>query len=337
MNRKNTSTETNEARWLRVSLLTLTTIAPVVNSIMAYLRRRSQLDREASVVPVDEQNEAMQQSRQSAQVLARQRLDDLTAATRQRAGEQAQQLQKMAQDWSHDLRKRGEELAEEVTTQGGKISHDLIERGGKVTQDITERGSQVTQQLAKRGSKLTQDITERGNQVTQQLAKRGSKLSHDLSRRGDQLVKPLRKRNSTLWIIFGFSIGMVASAVVTYLLVRKRVVERAAEAEQQIELPQDLTWRNGNQERQGKPMGEILHLGVEGNTMATTAAIQVVDVDADVDADRTDEVPPDAVFVGVVSTKHYYPLEVILDEDVTERIYFVSEEEAKTQGYSASE
>jgi len=315
MNRKNTSTETNEARWLRVSLLTLTTIAPVVNSIMEYFRRRSQLDREASVVQVEEQNEAMQQSRQPAQVLARQRLDDLTVATRQRAGEQAQQLQKLAQDWSHDLRKRGEELAEEVTTQGGKISHNLIERGGKGTQDITERGSQVTQQLAKRGGKL----------------------SHDLSRRGGQLVKPLRKRNSILWTIFGFSIGMVASAVVTYLLVRKRVVEREAEAEaeQQIELPQDLTWRNGNQERQGKPMGEILHLGVEGNTMATTAAIQVVDVD--VDAATPDEVPPDAVFVGIVSTKHYYPLEVILDEDVTERIYFVSEEEAKTQGYSASE
>ncbi len=315
MNRKNTSTETNEARWLRVSLLTLTTIAPVVNSIMEYFRRRSQLDREASVVQVEEQNEAMQQSRQPAQVLARQRLDDLTVATRQRAGEQAQQLQKLAQDWSHDLRKRGEELAEEVTTQGGKISHNLIERGGKVTQDITERGSQVTQQLAKRGGKL----------------------SHDLSRRGGQLVKPLRKRNSILWTIFGFSIGMVASAVVTYLLVRKRVVEREAEAEaeQQIELPQDLTWRNGNQERQGKPMGEILHLGVEGNTMATTAAIQVVDVD--VDAATPDEVPPDAVFVGIVSTKRYYPLEVILDEDVTERIYFVSEEEAKTQGYSASE
>lgn len=336
MNRKNTSTETNEARWLRVSLLTLTTIAPVVNSIMEYFRRRSQLDREASVVQIDEQNEAMQQSRQSAQVLARQRLDDLTVATRQRAGEQAQQLQKLAQDWSHDLRKRGEELAEEVTTQGGKISHNLIERGGKVTQDITERGNQVTQQLAKRGGKLTQDITERGSQVTQQLAKRGGKLSHDLSRRGDQLVKPLRNRNSALWTIFGFSIGMVAAAVVTYLLVRKRVVEREVEAEQQIELPQDLTWTNGNQERQGKPMGEILHLGVEGNTMAT-AAIQVVDIDVDVDTVRPDEVPPDAVFVGVVSTKYYYPLDVILDEDVTERIYFVSEEEAKTQGYSASE
>jgi len=313
MNRKNTSTETNEARWLRVSLLTLTTIAPVVNSIMEDFRRRSQLDREASVVQVDEQNEAMQQSRQSAQVQARQRLDDLTVATRQRAGEQAKQLQKMAQDWSHDLRKRGEELAEEVTTQGGKISHNLIERSGKVTQDITERG----------------------NQVTQQLAKRGGKLSHDLGRRSDQLVKPLRnRRNSAILTIFGFSIGMVAAAVVTYLLVRKRVVEREVEAEQQIELPQDLTWTNGNQEQQGKPMGEILHLGVEGNTTAT-AAIHVVDID--VDTVSSDEVPPDAAFVGVVSTKYYYPLDVILDEDVTELIYFVSEEEAKTQGYSASE
>src|SRR2546421_8141278 len=230
MNRSNTSTETNEARWLRVSLLTLTTLAPVVSSIMDYLRRRSQLDREASAVQIDEQNGVMQKSRQPAQVLARQRLDNLTIATRQRAGEQTQQLQKLAQDWSHDLRKRGEGLAGEVTRQSGKISNSLIERG----------------------SQMTQDITERGSQVTQELTKRGRKLNRDLVRRGDRLVKPLRKRNNALLTILGFSIGMVGAAVVTYLLVRKRVVERGVEAEQHIELPQDPGWSNGNQERQGK-------------------------------------------------------------------------------------
>lgn len=305
MNRKDTGTETNEARWLRVSLLTLTMIAPVVNSIMDYLRRRSEVGREAPAVQAHEQNGGMQSSLQAAQVIVRQRLDDLTSTTRQSASEQAQQLQKLAQDWSHDLRKRGEE----VTVQSGKISHLLLDRGGKVTQDITERGSQITQELAKRGEKL----------------------SHDLSKQGDRLVQPLRRQGSPLLIFFGFSVGMVSTAVVTYLLVRKRVVERVGNAGQQIELPRDTSWSNGNQGQREKPLGEIRHLGHEGNTPETTI-VQGVDVVAT----RTVTAPADAAFVGVVSTKRYYPVEIALD-GVTDLIYFVSEEEAKMQGYNPLE
>jgi hypothetical protein len=288
MNHDNTNTETSGGRWLRVSLLTLTMVAPIVNSIMDYFRKRAELDGAST----------------ADQVSSRQRLDELTYATRQRAGAQAQQLQNWAQDWSQDLRKRGEDLAEDLAAQSGKISQDLLARGSKVTRDITKRGRKVTRRLAKRSKKLSHDLTERGN----------------------QLLQPNRKRNSTFWTIFGFSVGMVIAAVVTYLLIRKRLERQALEAEQQFELSQV---RSGERQgEQGKPAGEIVYMDNEGAVVATVEAVDP----------NTGEVvaPADAAFVGVVDTKRYYPIEVTLDDGL-ELVYFVSEDEARAQGYSVAE
>ncbi|TMC18859.1 MAG: hypothetical protein E6I59_01945 [Chloroflexi bacterium] len=299
MNHDNTNTETSGGRWLRVSLLTLTMVAPIVNSIMDYFRKRAELDGAST----------------ADQVPSRQRLDELTYATRQRAGAQAQQLQNWAQDWSQDLRKRGEDLAEDLAAQSGKISQDLLARGSKVTRDITKRGSRVQR-----------DITKRGRKVTRRLAKRSKKLSQDLTERSNQLLQPNRKRNSTFWTIFGFSLGMVIAAVVTYLLIRKRLERQALEAEQQFELSQV---RSGERQgEQGKPAGEIIYMDNEGAVIAT---VEAVDLD-------TGEVvaPADAAFVGVVGTKRYYPIEVTLDDGL-ELVYFVSEDEARAQGYSVAE
>jgi len=112
MNHDNTNTETSGGRWLRVSLLTLTMVAPIVNSIMDYFRKRAELD-DASTAD---------------QVSSRQRLDELTYATRQRAGAQAQQLQNWAQDWSQDLRKRGEDLAEDLSAKWQNFSRSACPR-----------------------------------------------------------------------------------------------------------------------------------------------------------------------------------------------------------------
>ena len=299
MNHDNTNTETSGGRWLRVSLLTLTMVAPIVNSIMDYFRKRAELDGAST----------------ADQVSSRQRLDELTYATRQRAGAQAQQLQNWAQDWSQDLRKRGEDLAEDLAAQSGKISQDLLARGRKVTRDITKRGSRVQR-----------DITKRGRKVTRRLAKRSKKLSHDLTERSNQLLQPNRKRNSTFWTIFGFSLGMVIAAVVTYLLIRKRLERQALEAEQQFELSQV---RSGERQgEQGKPAGEIVYMDNEGAVVATVEAV---------DPDTGEVVAPaDAAFVGVVGTKRYYPIEVTLDDGL-ELVYFVSEDEARAQGYNVAE
>ncbi len=326
--KKNVLKEGN--RWMRVGVLALTTAGPIVNTIMERLRQRSQSHR------VQAEDMLENGHSQATQATVLDRLDELTLLGRQRVAEQAQQLQKQAQqwrsqahqlrkalrkesrerrklnktikrlretgvDWSQDLLKRGEELTEGLVVQGGKLSHDLIERGGRVTQDFVKRG----------------------DQVRPDLVKRGGEFSHDLAERSEHLLQQRRKRNSTFWTIFGFSFGLVAAAIVTYFLVRKRIVQQEVEPEEHIELPQD---RDLHVSSMNRPAGEIHHLHNDGTSVAT---LQTVDVKEDVEA------PADATFVGVESTKRYYPVETVLE--AKDLVYFASEEEAKAQGFSAAE
>ncbi len=317
MNDKHMNTETNRGRWLRVGLLALTFLAPIATSIRDYLRKRQEM------------------------------LSARAADTAQRAGLNTttiKQLSTAGRDWSYDLLKRGEGVAENVASQGSKLTHNLLERGGQVTHDLTERGGQVTHALAERGGQVTHDITERGGQVVHVLAERGGQVTHDLTERGsqvthalaergDQLLQPLRKRGGTFWTVFGFSFGLVSAAVVTFVLLRKRLGDQLAdEEEEHIELRhQNLNGAGGlEQGRPEKLTGEILHLDKEGSSVATLQTIGV-------DVAKAVEVPVDAAFVGVVSTKRYYPMEEAPGESAQDIIYFTSEDEAKAQGYSAAE
>ncbi|GAC1695868.1 MAG: hypothetical protein NVS9B9_18490 [Ktedonobacteraceae bacterium] len=63
------------------------------------------------------------------------------------------------------------------------------------------------------------------------------------------------------------------------------------------------------------------------------ATLQTVDVDVA----QAVEVPANAAFAGVASTKRYYPLENLPGEIEQEVIYFISKDEAQAQGYSAAE
>lgn len=295
MNDKHMNTETNRGRWLRVGLLALTFLAPIATSIRDYLRKRQEM------------------------------LSARAADTAQRAGLNTttiKQLSTAGRDWSYDLLKRGEGVAENVASQGSKLTHNLLERGGQVTHDLTERGGQVVHVLAERGGQVTHDLTERGSQVT-----------HALAERGDQLLQPLRKRGGTFWTVFGFSFGLVSAAVVTFVLLRKRLGDQLADEEEgHIELRhQNLNGAGGlEQGRPEKLTGEILHLDKEGSSVATLQTIGV-------DVAKAVEVPVDAAFVGVVSTKRYYPMEEAPGESAQDIIYFTSEDEAKAQGYSAAE
>ena len=293
MKNEHMNTETNTGRWLRVGLLSLAFFASIASNIMDYLRKRQEM------------------------------LFTTAADTAQRAGMNTtiKQLSAAGRDWSYDLLKRGEGVAENVASQGSKLTHNLLERG-QVTHDLTERGSQVTHVLAERGGQVTHDLTERGSQAT-----------HVLAERGDQLLQPLRKRSGTFWTVFGFSFGLVAATVVTFVLLRKRLGNQMADEEEgHIELPQqNLNGAGGlGQGQPGKLAGEILHMDKEGSSVATLQTIGV-------DVVKAVEVPVDAAFVGIVSTKRYYPLEEAPGESAQDIIYFISEDEAKAQGYSAAE
>jgi hypothetical protein len=352
MKREETGFTQQASRWLRVGALTLTTIGPAVNTLLAWMRQRSQ--------SVSERSDDLQESAHDARVAALQQLDDFTQASRQRVAEQANYLQRQAQqlsaqakrlrgslrkeqrqrrklnkalkelrkaglDWSQELLKRGENLTEDLVAQGGKISSDLLERGSELSHDLTERGGKITQGLAERGGQLTQVLVKRGSEVGQDLAKRSSALGQDLAGRGGQMLQSTaaRKRNNTFWMIFGFSTGLVVAVTVTYLFLRQRIQRDEREQNQQIELASDASRKGKVTER---PAGTIRHLD---STSSSVATLQTVDIEHKVVA------PADAAFVGVMSTKQYYPVATAVE--AKDLIYFTSEAEAEDQGFTAAE
>jgi hypothetical protein len=318
------------SRWVRVGVLALTTAGPIVNTIMERLRQRSQSLR-AQTEDVPENGHS-----QAAQATALDRLDELTLLGRRRVAEQAQQLQKQAQQWrsqAHQLRKalrkesrerrKLNKTIKQLRETGVDWSQDLLKRGEELTEGLVVQGGKLSHDLMERGSRVTRDFAKRSDQVRHDLVKRGGKFSHDLAERGEHLLQPKRKRNGVFWSIFGFSFGLVAAAIVTYFLVRKRLGQQDVEPEEHIELPQDRDLQVSSMNRPG---GEIHHLNNDGTLVAT---LHAVDVQEDVEA------PADATFVGVVSTKRYYLVETALE--AKDLVYFASEEEAKAQGFSPEE
>jgi hypothetical protein len=285
---------TQEAgRWLRVGMLTLTTLGPIVNVVAARLRERA-------------------------------------AAQRAQTMKQAQSL-------------RGE-LAE----RGGKLSQAVVERGSQLTHDLAERGSKATLLLMERGSEMTRDLAQQGGKVSQQLMKRGSQASREIGKRSRKAARTttreLTGRRGTRWTLLGFAIGLLVAGAAAYLFMQKRMRRLSLEEEDEhIELA-----HNGHRESAGRTaerghpvdQHELAPVTAAPAPEVETAAVAVAAQPAAQEAHAT---PANAAFLGIVSTRHYYPVETPLDQLIApgskpqEIIYFGSEEEAKSQGFSPVE
>jgi hypothetical protein len=271
------------------------------------------------------------QSTQTVQenVDMRQRLNELSAETRQwvagqvlQLNEQARQLQAQSRQLGKALRREARQrrkLVDQIRKSGIDLSQDLLKRSENVTGELVERGGKVTQDLLERSGQAAHDLAERSGEFAQQLAERSGKVTHDLARRGEHLLEPVRKRDRNFWSIVGFVAGLALAGFVTYRLVRRRMVGQQADQGEHIELPQNETWKG----MRHRPAGR--HLEREGAAVATLQAV---------DVENTDR-PAGAVFIGVLSTKQYHPIDTPLElEDV---IYFASAEEAQARGFTAAQ
>jgi DNA anti-recombination protein RmuC len=211
-------------RWLRVGLLIFTLVGPIVNTIVERMRQRSQ---------------SLQNTAQTSQAAARQRIEELTQASRQLAVERAQILQEQAnqlQAQAQQLRKALSENARQSRKVAEQFRKTSSELSSKLRSSPIYRGSEhLTEELTEHGNKLV----ERSSQVTQDLTKRGKKAAHDLAERSQGLLEPVRQRNGKFWTVLGFSIGLTAALVATYVFVRQRLLRPATDPDEQIELPQN--------------------------------------------------------------------------------------------------
>ncbi len=243
-------------------------------------------------------------------------IEELSKQVRQlqkRSRKQVKQLQKQSRKLRKDLRREAKKrrvywsmfrvlllsMRKYLLNQGENLRGRLVEQGGKDSRNEVEFGGETTH-----------DSAERRGGFTQELAKQGQKL-----------LEPIRGRNRTFWSIVGFSIGLVAAGTITYQLVRRRLAQREIEQEEHIELPLSNSWDGSG----GRPIGEINYIDQEGASVAT---LEIVDLE-------TMEQPADAAFVGVKSTKLYYPIDAELEPK--DLVYFSTEEEAKAQGFTAAQ
>jgi hypothetical protein len=317
MNREN-QVEAKQARRRRnVALLTYMLAKPLVNALSERFRRGEQ---------------SVQKTAQTTQPDARKRLNELTLESRQWVAEQIQQLNEQARQLQLQSRQLGKavrreakqrrKLVDQVRKSGIDWRQDLLKRGGQLSGDLVERGGKLTQDLLERSGQTAHDLAERSGVFAQGLTERRGKIAQELTERGEHLMKPVRKRDRNFWIIVGVVAGLVAAGVVTYRLVRLRTAEQESEQDEQIELPQSEAW-NGTQ---GRPAGEIRHLDQEGVTVATIPTTIEVEIT---------ERPVDAAFVGIMSTKQYYPIDTSLEPE--DLVYFASEEEAQARGFTSAQ
>ncbi len=319
-------------RWLRVGLLTFTMIGPAVNTFIERMRHRSRLLSKQTAEAAD----TLQDTARTAQAAAVHQVNEFTRMSRKRTAKQAQQLQRQSrqvQAQARQLRKalldearqrrKIRKLTKQLRKTSGKWSQELLKRGERLTGELVDQGSRLSHELVERSGKLTHELTKSGSRLTHDLTKRGGKLTHDLVERGEHLLHPRRKQNRTFWTIFGFSVGLIVATVTTYLFVRRRMVQQITGESEQIELPEQERW---NSVSNARPAGQIRHIDQDGIAVTT---LETIDVENAAN-------PAEAVFVGVVSTKRYFPLEEASIE-TEEVIYFVSEEEALAQGFIAAE
>jgi hypothetical protein len=280
---------------------------------------------------VEDQVEQLSEQVQKLQKQSRKQVQQLQRQSRKQVKQLQKQSRKLRKNLRREVRKRRKywtafrvallSLKNNMLKRGEYLTEGLVERGGKVTQNVLDFGGKTTQDLAERGGKVTQNVLDFGGKTTQDLAERSGEFTQELAKRGQRLLAPVRRRDRTFWSIVGFGIGLVAAATITYQLIRRRVAQQEIEQDEHIELPQNNSWNGSG----GRPAGEINYLDQGGISVAT---LEIVDV-------KTVDQPADAAFVGVGSTKRYYPVETKLEPE--DLVYFASEEEAKAQGFTAAE
>ena len=322
-------------RWLRVSVLTASTLGPIVGTVLTRLRGQQISERNTSVT-VD----------QAPPVV-------LKEETPEKPSFSASLVLLRESAYNQELVHRAEELAEELRQRAGKLSLLLVDRGSDLTHELSKRSNDLTRDLSKRGSELTRDLSKQSEEVSRKLRKQTRKVSHDLSKQSEEMSRNLRKQTrkvsqniakqerSTLWIISGFSVGLIAASVAAFILIRGRLQQEQEEDEHILLAQNDHGGR-----KNGVVAPSVLKENPREIITPVTAPVNMKPARASaLNGQATSNgsaVPADAVFLGIASTKRYYPIQTPLDQLATHDqplniVYFTSEEEAKAQGFTATD
>ena len=205
----------NAGRWVRVGVLTLTTLGPVINVVSSQLRERSRKLQKDTVKRSQETLTTITQSQRQLLSVGASLSDTLTELK--------------SNPYSQELLKRGSELAGTLSEQGGKLSHELAERGSKARQVVVERGSDIARDLTERGSKASQELAKQSQRTTREISQRtrhaAQQAQRDLLRASSQVREQATSPDyaARFWSICGFIVGLVSAITAAYFFIRRRI------------------------------------------------------------------------------------------------------------------
>lgn len=331
------------SRWLRIGVLSLTVLGPIINTIIARLNEQARIMREASM----KQGLTLADGQEKLQAVSTTITDALSDLKEH--------------PYTQEVLKRSSDLTEQSSKllgRGTGIARDLAGRSTDATRELTQRGTQATLALAERSTEVARELADRSSDVSQELLKRSNKVAKQVSKSGERVAKQVTQNISeqpgVFWTVLGFSVGLTAAGVAAYFLIRKRIQDKAVE-NQSYQLAQNGHLNGGTNTPKVQPTNSARTATPQAPTgpqaqpvQPTQASVAIADVAQQAEpivanAATKQEHPTDAAFLGVASTKRYYPVETPLDQLETPNdtpldvIYFSSEEEAKAQGFTAAE
>lgn len=196
-------------------------------------------------------------------------------------------------------------------------SLDKFQTGGsalveRISRPVKRRGD-LSDILKERASDLTQDLAERG----QVLAEYRDDLSHQLRKRGRRVRRTLQKQNRKLQ----------KSLQKQFQQQQKRIFWIAAGCAFGLTLAGIISY-------------QFLHR--RSQQLKEEEAILELPIDTQ-NGNVNNVMPANAAFVGISSTKLYYPIETPLDQLLTrdnrlaDTVYFASEQEASKEGFQPAQ
>ena len=350
------------SRWLRVGFLTISVIGPVINNISSRFRDRAEVLREETAKRssnlteniVDRSNKLSQVvSKRSEQVVSdiTDRGNRATQVVVDRGNDVLQELAERSEKASQELAKRGEQVSKEITKRGAKISKEVTKRSQKAAKEVTKRSQKAQRELAKRTEQLTQPnsrqdtpfwtvfsfsmgLTAAGVAAYLLIRKRFQQNEQDSQQAHISLNGSLNGTSKSTTSTETRSVSQPSLATKTADAPTLTLAEPTTATPATIEPAED------------EPATEKL----PSMTQSTIKAQPVEDTlsDKQTETVETEQQAPasttkEAAFLGVVNTKHYYPVETPLNElhsagdEALDVIYFTTEDEAKAEGYTPAE
>ena len=339
------------SRWVRVGFMTISVLGPIINTVSSRLRNRA---------------EALRKD-------ATKRSSDLTGNLAQRSSKASQLVADRGSDVLQELTERSEKASQELARRGEQVSKEIAKRGAKVSKEVTKRSQKAAREMRKRSLKAQRELAKRTGQLTQPNSRQNSpfwavfSFSMGLTAAGVAAYLLIRKRlqqneqdsqqahialngslngtskNTTSGATYSANQPSLATKSVetptpevtapALTLVEPITEEVTADAPIVVEpeLEDDL------------PATEKMpSVSIQGTIQACPATEEPSEqAEADAQEEPTESMPiPDAVFLGVVSTKRYYPIETPLNElhsaadEALDVVYFATADEAQAQGYT---